>query len=119
MDDFFYSTWANNPILRHLLVNLRNTSPTAIGRISFPTGFFRAITVAPARYSAISGRALPEANLFITALSADNNEDGKEASEASNKCCTRKPEGPQEVSFGNESRTALMLKSDGNKSTED
>ena len=70
----------------HLLVNLCNTLPTAIGRISFPTGYLRAITVAPARYSAISRRALPEASLLTTAfLNPDNNEVGKYVSEASNR----------------------------------
>ena len=73
-------------------------------------GFLRAITVAHSRFSAISGRALREASLFTTILSTDNSEFGKEALDAYNRCWTHNPEGPQEVSFGNESSTAQILK---------
>ena len=78
---------------RHLLVNRRKTSPTAMGRTS-PFSFARATKLAPAKCIDSERGPLPLAKMLTTDSNACRAAPCSAPQTASSKCWARRPEGP-------------------------
>ena len=78
---------------RHLLVNRRKTSPTAMGRTS-PFSFARATRLAPAKCIDSERGPLPLAKMLTTDSNACRAAPCSAPQTASSKCWARRPEGP-------------------------
>ena len=71
---------------------------------------FKAIRFPPAKYLETVGGGFPEASKLITSLREAQIGVGRAVDDTSNRCWTRRPEGPAPVSFGKDLRTERMLK---------
>ena len=95
--------------IKHLAVNRRRISPTAMGRTP-PAGLGSATRLAPARLGATAGQAWPCASKLTTPQSCCSKASADPAAQASRRCWTRRPDGPAAVSAG-KLRNALAMAS--------